>query len=288
MCTVLAMPRSTFGTQTRSAWSNAPAYGFARSSRSTADKVWVSRKHNCPAMRGTQSADAFYVAHELHPSGKGISFGKAARPSSVTSAEALNDPAPNAYVHAGSLEPRGKVLSHTRSEPIVHFAKTSREKAKRLWAGDLEHQRRDLIGGDSPAPTKYHPKSQLGSTPAARFTRRPLPPKPIHTSPGHIYTLPSTRDMRFIPSLSVASRDQRAKLYIAEGKVTEKAAYGRASPGPAVDYHHLDGSGCFGKQVSSVYATRPRSAFARASRWGERERALAKNFTPGPGSYDNV
>ena len=105
------MPRSTFGTQTRSAWANPPSYGFGRASKSTADKVWVSRKHNLRATMGTQSADAFYIAHELKPSGSSSSFGKAARATSATSAEALHDPAPNAYVHASCLAPRGKVLS---------------------------------------------------------------------------------------------------------------------------------------------------------------------------------
>ena len=48
------------------------------------------------------------------------------------------------------------------------------------------------------------------------------------------------------------------------------------------------GDRCFGKQVKSTVKTRPSSAFAKASRWGEYERALARQYTPGPGAYDKV
>jgi hypothetical protein len=318
------MPSGTFGSQTRSAWRNAPSFSFGTTSRSSASKASLSRTRTLE-LRGTQSADTFYDlpssvgTHEPESrkgrSGSAYSFGKVSKDFGYASKEALHDPAPNRYSLPGAITATGKKpLSTDRSEPVYTIgSKTTRSDARKLWAGDLEYQRADLIGRDSPGPGAATIAARPASAstrgaPSYTFRGRPndtsdKTPAKGRTSPGPIYmpksTFAATVDSTMgrtgsAPTFRVASREERAKAYLSKAS-SRVSLHGRDTPGPAYavdlvgyDLVRQQGDRCFGKQVKSAYRTRPSSAFAKASRWGEYERALARQYTPGPGAYDKV
>lgn len=108
-------------------------------------------------------------------------------------------------------------------------------------------------------------------------------------SPGPAYMLPaavgpqpdSRKGRAATPAFGRSTRATIEKVFCSHEH--NKARHGEQSPGPAAQYWT---QGAIGNQVGSKYATRPRSAFAVSSRWGQYEAAIRRNATPGPGSYD--
>ena len=292
------MPRSTFGAQHRSTWRNPPCVAFGTCTRTQASKVWISASHTATLARGTQSADAFYsLPQSVRVGVRAFGFGKAQRLTN-TSAEGLLDPAPGHYQRGGQTIQ----LSKHRRAPCFAFADARRDDARKLWAGDLNHQRRDLIGRDSPGPATYDSRSLLGtrSTPQFTLAQRPKSaPADEGRSPGPIYKarrwptdasgeaapqtkVDSTQPRVATPSMRGATRAERARVYVP--KMLDK---GRHSPGPAYGVS-LDASACFGRQVRSQYPSGAKCHFSKEGRFAADERALARQYTPGPGSYENI
>ena len=108
--------------------------------------------------------------------------------------------------------------------------------------------------------------------------------------PGPSYMLPpaigpqvdSRKGMPAFTKFGRASREDVQKVFI-DAELSAKGKYGHASPGPAAPYKL---QAAVGKQVTSKYATRPKTAFAKCDRWAAYEANLRRNNVPGPGSYD--
>ena len=103
----------------------------------------------------------------------------------------------------------------------------------------------------------------------------------FYSTPGALGRQPESRYRREPTSkFGALTREARAKVFISN-EIDNKGSFGKHGSGK---WYQTDGA--MGKQVSSRYATRPRSAFARSDRFATERREQAANFTPGPGSYD--
>ena len=305
---VCAMPKSTFGPQSYSQRSTLPAYGFGDSTREDARKVFVSSEHTLLATYGRNSPGP---ATYLLPASVGgrqpdarkhdppsWAFSKAQR-FKILGPDPGDDPAPNKYPLPPSLGIK-QPLSRCQSEPLIGFGKAAREDVRKVFISKhVAKIERHGLGSPGPAAYAFEPMmgkrqhlSRMDSAASFTFASKMRPPDSIDAEgPGPAYTLPpaigpqieTKRSREKAVKFSRSSREDQAKVFISRehGKM---GRYGLASPGPAVGYKL--GNVTFGKQVTTKYETRPRSAFATASRWGQYEAQLRKNNTPGPGSYD--
>ena len=103
----------------------------------------------------------------------------------------------------------------------------------------------------------------------------------FYTIPGALGGQPDSRYRREPTSkFATLTREGRAKVFISR-EIDHKGSFGKHGSGK---FYETDGA--MGRQTSSRYSTRPRSAFARSDRFAHERRERAMNITPGPGYYD--
>lgn len=289
----------------------APSFGFGKSTRETAGKVFVSQEHTALATAGKHSpGPAVYLlppsvggkqpdGRKADPPVWGFGTGqrfrtkpKAAKPDGHRG----NNPGPGAYgLPPASVGPQ--VLGRHQTEPLMGFGTAERKHVRKVWISQ-EHMKVDMHGMESPGPAApYTLKSTLGkqddstaeNPPAWVFggaTRTKLDAG--GASPGPQYVLPQSigpqPDSRYpaagTAGFGASTRDIRAKIYVGPGH--DKGMYGMHSPGPFANYQTI---ASVGNQVHSKMRSAQSVAFTRASRWASYEREIAKNSTPGPGAY---
>jgi hypothetical protein len=169
------------------------------------------------------------------------------------------------------------------------------------------HQRQDQFGRQSPGPAAPYAVQYAGgvSRPQALSRMESASSFSMSTKasfamsaksdggqigPGPSYMLPaaigmqvdSRKGMPAFTKFGRASREDVQKVFL-DAELSSKGNFGRGSPGPAAPYQL---QAAVGKQVTSKYATRPKTAFAKSDRWAAYEANLRRNNVPGPGSYD--
>jgi len=296
------MPRSTFGKQPNSRRLTAPAYGFGASTREVSNKVFVSQEHTALAMAGTTSLGP--ATYTLHPSIGGKQpdgrkrdpptwkFGTG--PARMVGSRDI-DLRPE-YMFQPSIGPHQR-LSRVKSEPVFGFGTGTRDGARKIFLSQ-QHQKLDMYGMASPGPAAYDHQALVGGKqPIGRFDNQPVyslasrarPPDKVDDGPGPAeyrqvasvgQSQPNSKIERAAtPKFGTSTREQRAKLHITSEH--EKGLHGTQSAARWYDLH-----GSLGRQVSSKSDTRPRTAFARASRFASHDAELKRNSVPGPGAYD--
>ena len=296
------------------------SYSWANgASRETLEKVFISNELSLGKQYGRESS-AFYKippsvgAHQPDsqlPNPAITKIGKASREpryNSGTAGGAEPQPGPQAYHVLDTMgRPNGKShpLTTVKSEPIFGFGKgSSREQARA--ASLTKERRKDLYGRISPGPAYYRKESFTGGrlvlssmatqpvfslglrTEFGLDTRGKDTPDKYYSTPGALGKQPESR-YRQEPRATISTLPREASDKVFSGHSLdvpeEFGTFGKDSPGPTAPYER---PGAMGKQVSSKYATRPRSAFARSDRWQKRDEELLKRGTavPGPGYYD--
>ena len=303
---------STFGDQPLSVKKSAPSFGFGKSSRDVAQKVFVSQDHTLKSHQGRGSPGPAVYQLPASVGGKQPD-GRKADPPVWGFGTALrfrtrkdgvkpdghrgNNPGPGYYgLPNASVGPQ--VLARFASAPIAGFGTAERKHVRKVFISH-EHQNVDLYGMASPGPfAPYQLQSTVGkqvnstsaSPPAWVFGNADRAKDQAGlASPGAAaYSLPqsigpqpdSRKPGSATPDFGASTRDTRALIYIGPGH--DKGMYGRIGPGPFAPYQTVDS---VGTQVHSKTASAPSVAFSKASRWATYEREMQKNTTPGPGAY---
>ena len=301
--------RSTFGDQPLSVKKSSPAFGFGKSSRDVAQKVFVSQEHTIKshAGRGSPGPAVYMMPPSVggkQPDGRKVDppvwgFGTANRfrPMSAPVVPApghYDDPIKNSAIGPQTLGRRGKV---TVSAPIYGFGTAERKHVRKVFVSH-NHQRVDMFGMSSPGPATYAMKSTMGKQDESVAETLPswvfggakrTPVEAGRASPGPAaYTLPqavgpqpdSRRPGSATPSFGSGTRDKRAKIFLGPGH--NKGDFGKQSPGPAVNYQLVSS---VGNQQHSKMRNAPAPSFSQASRWASYEKEVKANSTPGPGAY---
>ena len=218
-----------------------------------------------------------------------------------------NDPAPNKYTLPSSISGgKPQVLSRVRSEPSFGFGTCNREVVRKVFISD-RHQRQDMFGRQSPGPAAPYEVQSAGGVSKPQTLSRMESASSFSMStkasfamsaksdggqigPGPAYMLPaavgpqvdSRKSMPAFTKFGRAGREEMQKVFI-DPELSTRDRYGRGSPGPAAPYQL---QAAVGKQVTSKYSTRPKTAFAKSDRWAAYDANLRRNNVPGPGSYD--
>lgn len=290
------------------------AYGFGKgASRETLEKVFLSHELSLGKFYGRESSQFYLLPPSTgakQPDGQKLDppmwkFGTVPRDpryNSGTAGGAEPQPGPQRYnvpTAIGSPHP----LTTVKSEPVFGFGKGStREQARN--ASVTKERQQDFYGRHTPGPAHYKKESFTGGklllssmatqpvyslgkrTEFGLETRGKDTPDKFYPTPGALGAQPDSR-YRQEPRAKIATLTRAASDKVFTGHELDLpdtfGTFGIDSPGPTAPYVT---PGALGKQVSSRYATRPRSAFARSDRWAEHRRELKRNTTPGPGYYD--
>ena len=220
-----------------------------------------------------------------------------------------NDPDPTKYSLPSAVGLGPRPLSRVRSDPAFGFGTCKRETTRKVFISD-KHQRQDLFGRGSPGPFAAYDVQSAGGVGSKR-SQTSLSRMESSSSfsmstkasfvmaaksdggqigPGPSYLLPaaigpqvdSRKSMAAFTKFGRSTREDRAKVFV-NPEISSKNNYGLASPGPA---YGVQLQNAIGKQVSSKYSTRPKTAFSRGDRWASYDANLRRNNVPGPGSYD--
>ena len=292
------MPRSSFGKQYRSKLPSEPALTFATHGRETRAKLFVSYEHSALDACGADSPGPGKVILPASV-GKQVETHKPGTPSArFTGDRRFREPdkrdpkvGPQSY-NMPQVVFRTTALSRIRSEPKIDFGRMDREK--------LAKATEPRFGRDSPGPAYAQPSTLRLSKMSHASRSFPNLTTMGGASPGPTYLLPNlgpggsssssqltTKYRRaYTPKIGSSTREQREKMFPGREihAEMEKAMIGVEGPGPQAGYKLAPVT--FGKQVTSKFATRPKSAFGRASRFGVYEKQLEHNRTPGPGAYE--
>ena len=292
------MPRSSFGRQYKSKLPSNNSGTIVRHGRETREKVFISYEHSAIGAFGVESPGPAKI---LLPAsvGKQIETRYPGAPSACfTQAKArgpasesrVGDPGPQKY-KLPAVVFQTTAISRVRSEPKIHFGKMERDQLVKVTQPQL--------GGDSPGPGYGMPTTLKLAKMSHASRNFPNKTSRGDSSPGPMYrlrgvgpgessqeNLPAQYRRAMTPKLGTSTREQRAKMFTGRemNAEMEKALIGAESPGPQANYQLS--AVTFGKQVSSKFATRPKSAFGRAGRWASYDKMMEFNRTPGPGSYE--
>ena len=272
------------GEQPSSTKHSAPAFGFGKSTRATAAKVFVSQEHTALATAGLHSpGPAVYLlpasvggkqpdGRKADPPVWGFGTNQRFRPRTAPikpDGRAGNNPGPGAYaLPPASVGPQS--LARFRSEPSMGFGTAERKHVRKVFVSQA-HQKTDMYGMDSPGPAvAYEIKSTMGKQVASDLESPPawvfgnasrVKDQPGLAGPGPAgYTLPqsvgpqpdSRKPEASKPGFGASTRDIRAMIYL--GPAQDKASHGKLSPGPFAPYELCS---AVGKQVHSKTASAP-------------------------------
>eukprot|EP00899_Mesostigma_viride_P018313 jgi/Mesvir1/26483/Mv16152-RA.1 len=288
--------RSTFGAQPLSTKETMPAFGFGSSSRSSAEKQYITSEHaksgygmnspgpvyDRPSSIGPQKTSNEENAPEF-------SFGSSSR---FTKNNSGAVPGPGAYGLHSTL---GKqVISEKRSAGTFHFGSSTRDHAAKQFTS-VEHEKAQF-GNNSPGPSAYETLSSIGAQPLAtkknapgwafpssqRFKGTENPNKAKEPGAGAYDSVPgigkqpvSTRTSPATFSFGSSDRDGRSKVYISPDH--EKSSFGLSSPGPTTS------------PTKSSLGVQALSAKKSGAAWGfgsSRRFVYTDTASPGPGAYD--
>lgn len=285
---VVSLPsntRSTFGPQASSKYASKPSFGFGKSSREVAGKVFVSQEHAALSSGlhspgpGTANGAAYPASVGMQAEGRKASlprwsFGKAERFLKA----GMSDEIPGAKY--STVAGTGlQVSSRNRSEPRFSFGSSSRDQAAKAAA--------EIPGLHSPGPmAPYKLPSAVG----------PQVIKPSASSPtfgaGERFRYDHVKRAAQVPGAGPADVDQHTKKgapRFSFGKSTidqqekvfispEHAAVycGRDAPGPG----RYTVQGMTGNS-NPASPDAPKWAFSKADRFPVKK----LSDTPGPGQY---
>lgn len=312
--------RSTFGTEHKRIGPRGEiagiAYNFGKgSSREQARQASISKERQIE-FHGRESSTFYKLPPSVgakQPDGQKLDppiwkFGTVPRDpryNSGTAGGAEPQPGPESYEVRSAIG-TAHPLTTVKSEPVFSFGKgSSREQARNASVTKERHS--EFHGRHSPGPAQYRKESFTGGklvlsrmatqpvysmggrTEFGLDTRGKDTPDKFYPTPGALGKQPESR-YRQEPRAKIATVTRENSDKVFTGHELDVAKYGeefgtfgKDSPGPTADYRT---PGAFGKQVSSRYATRPRSAFLRSDRWHDYHRELKRNTVPGPGYYD--
>ena len=289
------------------------SYGFGKgSSRDQARHASISKERSIE-FHGRESSTFYLLPPSTgakQPDGQKLDapqwkFGTVPRNpryNSGTAGGAEPQPGPETYVVPSTIG-TPHPLTTVKSEPVFGFGRgTTREQARH--ASISKERQREFYGRHSPGPAHYRKESFTGGklvlssmatqpvfslgkrTEFGLETRGKDTPDKFYPTPGALGPQPESRYRQEPrPKIATLTRENSDKVFSGHDLdlPEEFGTFGKDSPGPTANYVT---PGALGKQVSSRYATRPRSAFARSDRWHEYKCDLKRNSVPGPGYYD--
>lgn len=267
---------------------SAPSFSFGASTRTDANKVFISQGHTLTVMYGKLSpGPTRYTLPSAvggrQPDGKrpnppNWAFGSGPRFLSCGKLDRKPGCVHRLYSYTGEPVADGAIAS----APAFSFGASTRDQMKNVYVSEA-HTMTIRAGTQSPGPVYSLPSAVGGRQGSGRIRNQPsyhiggrdraVDSAGLDT-PGPIYNLPGPLGKQ----PSAAHRSESAYSFASNARPPVDA--GLSSPGPI---YNLPSAIC--KQPRAGKRSAPNVAFTQRSRWADLEREQKNNSVPGPGHY---